>query len=320
MDKPAAATVRIGSHDVPVLSWPPGIDETDDDRLAAARESLATAGVLVVSANEALLGSLSSSYAAVVRHSDGAPSQDDGDDGALLGGWLDGNAASRATTYRFSVEGPPAHKRHRWPTDTAFRAELHDGAAVGLGRLAARVAALLDGLFGTTAPDDLLAGAVSPGNDLSYCCFRRYRHPGAGGEVTTTKLMNCHQDAELFALVHATQDGLEIMSPAGEYLSVAASVFQAGAVVVLPGESLRIVSAGKVRAVPHRVVDAGGGGARADRLSCVYFCALDSDRAVRPLPELVARGGRAATEKAIEMHERTLRRFSGALLRGRAEY
>lgn len=103
------------------------------------------------------------------------------------------------------------------------------------------------------------------------------RYPGVVNEVS--KGISAHTDFECITLIHQTAPGLEVQTPAGEWIQ---APVRPGQWTVLIGDMVERWSNGAFRATPHRVPTTSW-----PRRSVVMFMAADPGVEVRPLQAFV---------------------------------
>lgn len=87
--------------------------------------------------------------------------------------------------------------------------------------------------------------------------------------------MGAHTDYEFFTLLYQTQPGLQTVNVHGEWVDVPPL---ADTLVMNVGDMAEVISAGRYRSNPHRVLNKGQ-----QRFSMPFFAAFDYDAEIRPM-------------------------------------
>jgi isopenicillin N synthase-like dioxygenase len=171
--------------------------------------------------------------------------------------------------------GKPLHGVNRWPELPGFRAavEAYFDAVMALGDRMLGPLALCLGL----TPADLRARYTKP-----IAFMRLFHYP-----PTTNVAQNEFGAAEhkdygfLTILAQDSTGGLEVRSPDGELVLAPP---RPGHFIVNAGDMLSEITTGKIRSVPHRVINRAGNG----RYSIPFFYDPDFDARFDGLPQFSA--------------------------------
>jgi isopenicillin N synthase-like dioxygenase len=161
-----------------------------------------------------------------------------------------------------------------WPQIPGFREAVRAQWDL-LISLALQVYPLISGMLGQK-PDFL--GRHASSQALNTMRLLNYpRRPDITDEIS--KGISAHTDFECITLIHQDAPGLEVQTPAGEWIQVQA---EPGKWTVLIGDMVERWSNGKYRATPHRVPTTSW-----SRHSIVMFMAADPGIQIRPLDTFV---------------------------------
>ncbi|MGO2261822.1 isopenicillin N synthase family dioxygenase [Halomonas sp.] len=181
------------------------------------------------------------------------------------------------------LAGTPLLGPNPWPDLDGFRepvAAYYD-ATYQVGRALMGGFALALGL----EEQQLLCYVTKPPSQLRLI---HYPYNPDAKNAKDTQGIGAHTDYECFTLLLPTAPGLEVMNGAGKWIDVP---YQEDALVVNIGDMLEIWSNGEFVATSHRVRKV-----KEERYSFPLFFACDYHTVVEPLPELVARHGKARYE------------------------
>jgi isopenicillin N synthase-like dioxygenase len=170
---------------------------------------------------------------------------------------------------------PRAYPANVWPAELP---ELRD-AALGLyAALDACAERLLVGLaIGFGAPQRLFADMLPRGNSI----LRAVHYPPVTGDADPRALRAApHEDINLITLLPAASDeGLEILTPANDWVAVRALP---GEIVADAGDMLARMTNGRIPATTHRVI-ARGAAAKRSRYALPFFAHPRSECDLRVL-------------------------------------
>ncbi|WP_395007630.1 isopenicillin N synthase family dioxygenase [Undibacterium sp.] len=88
-------------------------------------------------------------------------------------------------------------------------------------------------------------------------------------------MMGAHTDYEFFTLLHQTMPGLQTVNVSGEWLDAPPIP---GTLVMNVGDMAEVISGGRYRSNPHRVLNTGH-----QRFSMPFFAAFDYQSVIRPM-------------------------------------
>lgn len=155
----------------------------------------------------------------------------------------------------------------QWPDNKSFKSTVsaYYHAGLDLGRVLFRGFALALGL------DEEYFDSVlrHPPNQL------RLIHYPCNSELEDREGIGAHTDYECFTLLLPTEDGLEVMNGAGEWID---APVRPGCLIVNIGDMMEVLSNGRFVATTHRVRQVPK-----ERYSFPLFCTCDYDTIIQPV-------------------------------------
>ncbi|MGL5838459.1 MAG: isopenicillin N synthase family dioxygenase [Sphingorhabdus sp.] len=166
-----------------------------------------------------------------------------------------------------------------WPDAVPGFREVFERLYADFDRIGARILSYIAIYLGLSA--DWFADKTEVGNSV----LRLLHYPPIQGDTEGCIRAGAHEDINLITLLLGAEEaGLQILRPDGSWMDVSPP---AGGIAVNVGDMLQRLCNHALPSTTHRVVNPSGERSRYSRYSMPFFLHLNSDYAIRTLPQCV---------------------------------